>query len=418
MTLKLTSKSVNYHFDVRRVLNGKTDYSASGSNSSTWQNGSDGGPVPNWRRKIKEGRSATSSLSGFETVRNRVPVNLTMHLKGPKSSPTTSKDYYMYTYADDGGAFTPSDPSLLVSLDADTIAREQFIKKYRQLRTTFQGGTFLGELHDVVRMIRHPAQRLRTEIDLQRAVARNARSRFRSPRAAIKAVKDSWLEFAFGVRPLVNDVQDALKLADALPERYRQPISAHGSVKGSSSSVSSTPAPGGITWPYYRTTVIRHSDVSVRYKGAVDGTNHMPSFWEQFGTSWSNVFPTAYELIPYSFLIDYFSNLGTVIEGISNGRVALSWGCRTVRTVCDLDLAIEPDNAFMKTALGSDYEWHASVNGGGKAGHRKTVTRNDIISVQLGLADFRFQVPAGASTKWLNIAALISMKQSDKPNRR
>lgn len=406
--------SENYHYNGVRSQNGVVNYSVNNSFSVSWLDGKDGTKVPNWRWKIMNGQNATSYFSAFETVRTRVPLALQMRLKGPQG-PSSTESFFL-TYTDDQGQFTPDDPSFLGTTTADIAAREQFVKKYRARRNAFQGGVFVGELDEVVRMIKSPVRALREEIAVQRIVAKKQRSKFRSPRAAVRAVADSWLEFAFGVKPLVNDAADAISLLDASPTRWREKINAQYTQQWHIEPLRvGSSAPGGLSWPFFTYVVGRSSEVSVRYLGAADAERQqVPSFAEQAGFSWSNVLPTAYELIPYSFLIDYFSNVGKIIEGISTGNISLSWGCRTERKINSVTVTGQSDDAFMKAILGPDYDWSASVVGSGKAGHRKTVIRGSIDNVYLGLSDFHFKVPGAQSTKWLNIAGLVIMRDADK----
>jgi hypothetical protein len=414
MATQLKPGGVNYRYDSKIITDGVQTYATSNSRTETWMDSRSGTSLPNWRYIIKSGGNATTGFSAYETVKNRVPVSLSAHITGPKSG-APSTDKYFWSFTDDQGMYTTIDPNGISLSKADTSAREQFIQSYRSRRTSFQSGVFLGELNQVVSMIRRPASSLRREVDRARAAAKKRQRGLRG-KQAIKAVSDSWLEFAFGVKPLVKDVQDALSLANACPMRYVEPINVFTSIdhKNEPQRFSGTPAPG-IGYPTVIYTFGKTSTAFIRYKGAACAERYPPPpFSEQFGLSWSNVLPTVWELIPYSFLIDYFSNIGRVIEGISTGIIKLSWGCRSAVKTSTVTMSAAPDNTHMANALGSLYKWSASVDGGGRVSTRKVVERNSVSEVEFGLSDTQFKVPAARSLKWLNIAALAISRTADR----
>jgi hypothetical protein len=414
MSQELSDDSVTYRSDGRKITDGTTVLQNSSSFQRTWQNGKTGYLLPNYRQIIADGRNATTAFSGFETKRMPVELTATCTLKGPKNNLAFYTDNLFQTYTDDQGLAAPTDPSVVGGTDVDIVAREQFLSKYRSARTAFQGGMFLGELMETVRMIKSPAQALRREVAKQRDAAKKQYRRFRNPKHAVKAVADSWLEFAYGARPFVRDVQSAVSLADASPTRWREEIKGYSSMTFRQEPLRIQRTCPQFTYPYYEMFVKREVEESMRYMGAVDANRSpQPSYAEQMGLSWSNVLPTAWELIPYSFLIDYFTNIGKVISGISEGQVGLAWGCRTWRKSCTSTvIGAGAMNDFMKDSFGPNYDFFATVNGSGKAGHNKVFTREGISEIGISSADIRFKLP-NSGTQWLNLAALAVSKVAD-----
>jgi hypothetical protein len=413
MATDVRRRGVSYGFDSKIITNGAQTYQVKGSNSITWDDVRTGVGYPNWRHVIKSGGNATTGFSASENGRFRVPVAMSAHLIGPKNG--ISQDTYFWTFTDDRGTYNTTDPAILSPSRAENLAREQFIQFYRARRTAFQSGVFLGELNQVVQMIRSPAQKLRTLVN---DIREDAKRRVRGKRGKQfqQATAATWLEYQFGVKPLVGDIEAAFSLAKACPERFRQPIHAESTIEHKIEPVNTqVPAPG-VGYPVCRYIYSQTCRTGVRYSGAVDATRYPPpSFNEQAGVSWSNVLPTAWELVPYSFLIDYFANIGKMIEGISTGIVKLAWGACNTKLECETRFMTEVDTAHMKNALGSNYTWHASVDGSGKVGHRKALGRTRITEISFGgISDFQFKVPAAHSTKWLNIAALAVMRTTDK----
>jgi hypothetical protein len=162
-------------------------------------------------------------------------------------------------------------------------------------------------------------------------------------------------------------------------------------------------------WPYFYVYNSLDNKVMVRYRGAVVAENSPPSFPEQLGLSWSNLLPTVWELIPYSFLVDYFTNVGSVIDGISTGVVSLAWGCRSEVRESLSRISTELARVSLDTNPGQG-RWSGNVHGAGLIGQNRYVNRQSVNVISLGIGDFQFKLP-GVSTKWLNIGALADLRR-------
>lgn len=395
------------YFNTLRT-NGTTTSSFSGVNSEATFKAKEGIKQKGWRRIIALGQNATTHFSGSELVRVAVPVVASFKY-GPYVDYDPGNVRSWEANETDGGIFNPQTPPGSLTVDpfeADSAAREEFLKRYRQARTTFHGGVFLGELAETIRMIKNPAKALREGLNrYHKDVKKRLRGKGRKSRKRI--VRDSWLEYAFGWRPLVNDAADALKLANA-GIRRSMPIRGQG-VSTSRALVSQQYSSNGTVFPKLLYYGEYQREYLTRYKGAVVCTVPPASFPEQLGLSWSNVLPTAWELIPYSFLVDYFLNVGKVIEGMSTGVIKLAWGCRTVRDNIEVNFHSAVDKeAHDAAVLGRPH--FSTCKGSGKLGHYRTVARFPISEVYFGLTDLRPSVPGATSLKWLNIAALAQLR--------
>jgi hypothetical protein len=136
-----------------------------------------------------------------------------------------------------------------------------------------------------------------------------------------------------------------------------------------------------------------------------------PSLAEFTGVSLTNFAPTAWELIPYSFLVDYFSNIGNVIDTASLGTVYLSWGVRTERQFFEYT-----SSAFdLYYPLNTDSHErfiHKSVNASGGRSYQQNFFRSPVGSVEVGILDLTFKIPGiDESRKWLNIGALAAKRR-------
>jgi hypothetical protein len=389
------------------IENGKVVQNLYNRYTKTWNDIRVGVENPGWREQIRTHRNATTGYSC--TFKSYYPqgVSASGTVVGYDNSLNHVREraFSGVLFSDWGD--TP-DPSGMGTSTADLNARMKFVSKYREKRTQFQAGIFLGELAQTVSMIANPAKALRAGLDsYYRYVKRRVR-RGMSHSTRKRIIQDSWLEYSYGVRPLVSDVEDACRLATADPYAVFLPLTGRGK-----QDVYDDRSKRAYTYGHTKvwcTDIIRGS-VSVKYKGAIQAQNQPPSFPEQLGLSWSNVLPTVWELIPYSFLVDYFTNVGKVIEGVSTGFIRLAWGAKmTVKEYTYFVENVYLDKAVLDSFIvavgGRSYGY---ATGGGQVGSRTTFIREGVGGVSVGIGDLGFKLP-GSGTKWLNIGALARLR--------
>jgi hypothetical protein len=133
------------------------------------------------------------------------------------------------------------------------------------------------------------------------------------------------LEYSFGWAPTVGDIHNGMKiLSNGCP-----PTWAHASAKDYQDFNLAGPYP----YPYRRSEKGRVS-VVVRVGAVVNLSN--PNLWLLNQLGLINPAGIAWELVPFSFVLDYFGNVGNVINswtdtlGLSLGGVYRSWGLESV----------------------------------------------------------------------------------------
>lgn len=268
---------------------------------------------PNYKRQIAELADAGT---------NYTAARYEIRRDSPAHRAWVYQNQFGYGYVNPG-IFVP-DVSTILEPSLDNLARARF---YRKVGRKFNASTTLAELRKTINMIRRPALTLRKALNdyiddaakRRRDLVDTARHRRVKPaavrRSYVGVASSTWLEFSLGWKPLLLDIDgyfaDALGLIDK-PKIIR--ISAQESGGAASPIVLPTGQNCGDYWTPMSGAGGYTVRTSVRYKGALHTVLHSDLsgvdrlfFPEQF-------IPTLWELIPYSWVIDYFTNIGDILE--------------------------------------------------------------------------------------------------------
>lgn len=216
-------------------------------------------------------------------------------------------------------------------------AKLAFLGKVREEQNPFQALPFFGELRETIRMVRHPlagiVQKNRSATRRFNAIQRLYRSK---PGRLNDALEKAYLQWTYGVSPLINDIQ---AVVDSCKRFFEEPT-----VKRISVTI---PIPDGkVNSSFILDNYIEngtqcvglHSETTVkgslRLVGAMKHVKKPASldrFRELNGLRVQDIVPAAWELAPYSFLVDYFVNLGDVIGGVFTDTSDLVYACESVR---------------------------------------------------------------------------------------
>lgn len=359
-----------------------------------------GGPIKNYKRLISLGLFAGTTLNASARFRRTVDVFVAGYHGAEPGFPALN---YALSEARGMPDFLPgnalSDPSLS---NADTAALTRLAQRISDTQTTFQGGVFVGEIREAIHLVRHPLSSIQQAlVGHLKLVAKRAK-RIRHVRVMKKMVSQSWLELQFGIKPLLADIDDGAKaLAEFVNDDRRREfktLNAFGSdeTANNQSNVLCTSASG---YALAYANVRRHKTTTVKYLVCLGVTPSVRSCaFGKFGISFSNFVPTLWELIPFSFVADYFTNIGDVIQGLANITVNPRWVMRWVIT--------EDKEEATNFNLGSSVNPHITQVCSG--GYSSVVTRSVSRAPFVGslVPDFRFEVPGMSSLKWANLAAL------------
>lgn len=359
-----------------------------------------------WRWLIANQENATTTLSGFRIYPQITKGHLFRLLKPKSLNPSGLSKRWSYMSEGDLIRFSPPGPPQTVILDeANRLAQTNFLKKCYEAQRALQSGVILGELGEALRMIKSPAKSLRYGLENYLAFLRKGRkakglwTQWRKE----KFLAETWLEWSYGWLPLFSDVKAGYEAVTEYYHKQRpfEMVRAKGFNKSSTHSGDrSSTSNGGITWSW---ATRQDSEGHVKYYGMVRVLNEFGYVPDMRYTGFDprSFVPTVWELIPYSFLVDYFTNIGDLLSAWSFNQSDLHWvskGTLAVSTIYSVDERVDPstDPTFVTVA---------DIGHPGKLSwRREAITRGPYYGSLV--PSFRFEIPGMSSLKWLNMAAL------------
>jgi hypothetical protein len=360
----------------------------------------------NWRQCIRARTDASNGMLINRYKTKESPWSYTMSFK---NVPTNQ----LYVLTGGGNFYVPTIPSpnttaIVSSLDAQ--AQTQFLSKLSQAQTTFHGGEFLGQIREAVHGIRHPLDALQQGFkSYLHKVSLLKRRRGRNSLGLLnKAIAGTYLESVFGWQPLVSDIQDAAKAA-ARRLNYIPPtstISTKASKKWVDSTYTEDYIHGNINC---RALVTTEVDVSISYKGGFYEKSDYAAIANDFGVSLNRFVPTIWELIPYSFIADYFINIGQCLDALSANTSSLFYVVQGQRISSKRTWVANPSTQLTNTP-GSIEDLKTTFSRGSCSIEALTVSRNRIAPSNLS-PSLRFKTFGVYPSQLLNSAALLAQSK-------
>lgn len=366
---------------------------------------------PSYKTQIRKGQNATTAASGTRYAFQVIPCEQFVfgfvHASGAPIYARRAS-----TYMPNSISFETAPVNANSTLVLNT-ARSAFTRSVEKVYTQFTGGTALAELRETLRMIKRPASALRKYVNEYLVYLRRKQGKIRKmPKPSrVRLIQDSWLEASFGWLPALHDLDDARKYLD---RRFDQLVQEILPVNGKNDqtflnfngSGFYTTGVANVGW-WGRT---RHHYVAV-LAGGVSSQATGPQLINAsaMGLAPRSFVPTLWEIMPWSFLFDYFGNIGEVLTGWSNQHLRLAWGRET----------------FVREGIVDVYGWSGTpdpslvivVDHAFRPGKFLT-TRRDFTRVPIStppVPGFHFEIP-GFGTKWINMAALKKFKHEIRLN--
>lgn len=411
------------HFARRTKVDGSVTETAPNLYQATWIDSvTFGDNLKGWRELLRRGMSATTSMSGNKISAKYTPGYGRYEISKQDLLPTSVYlvepiGHHLITGMVPGG-----DPSTISETKADAEAMGKFLRRVRDKQVAFQGGVFLGELGETLAMIRNPAKGLRGLVDEAHSVLSNVRRLgFRNSLSRTRVTEqlaDAWLELQFGWKPLLRDIGDGCNALSQMKARNR-PVTVRVTASHTTETVSSE---GDTVHNVSNIAIWRHTGATVNrcmviYRGALrlEAMSEAEMRRDLLGFNPSNFLPTIYQLIPWSFLIDYFSNVGDIVEGWSQLGTRLAWCNKTTRKEIELTKRSfsnfqqwNEDKPFVNPPTLVKLTFSPAIS----VVTNTVVTRTNY--TQAMVPAFVLRVPSFGSLRWLNIAALVAGMNNDR----
>lgn len=361
-----------------------------------------------WKERLRAGRSATSSMTAvrrLESLANDGYGYVHAHIPGG-----------IHRWGEVRGALVDhnlasvSDPSSLLITSVQNQAIQDINNQIRAASKSLQGLVALGELGESVRMVNRMGRDLfgRTRAYLSEL---QHLARYLTPQNLLRTVSERWIEYRFGIRPLVLDIGGFIDAC--YQNRYgRPPRVLIRTQRISTEKNPTTTSTYGLGHFLIRSKAEKSSTYGVRLYGAVGLTDSdIPPFSQEFGLTLDEFVPTLWELIPYSFLVDYASNIGAIVDAYSLNKSGVRWLAKGELRESETFLTATVTPSFV-----SSYVIDDSIVRPCTPLRRvwRQIDRN-VSDVGSLIPSLEFRIP-GSSTQWLNIAALAHL-HSDTSHR-
>lgn len=371
-----------------------------------------GDSPPDWRFAIREGRNASSEMIGKKWEHGHTPLYYRHDgLKGPVSGHVWVARGAAHPQLDDVIA-----PGLTPQSRAQNIAAGAILDDYKNAVQTFGGLNFAAEIVETISLFTNPLKgMLRKTIGYARYVGSVKKYALRAPATYADKIGKGWLAYKFGIEPLANDLASAAFAANQLitgklAERNTVTIRGKGlSVENFDLGYSKVTDAYA---PYAEQELWATLSSEVRYKGKVRPLVSVPVDWASIvGVELSDIVPAVWEAIPFSFLVDYFTNVSQVLSRASYGSTTpylsyVTCGVRNTMEVAGRDYKFRTDHPDVV-----DGYVDGTCMGGSFFTRCVEVHRSS--GVELPPVTLNFEVPGRSQV--LNVAALIAAVRNSKP---
>lgn len=183
----------------------------------------------------------------------------------------------------------------------------------------------VAEIRQTLNLLRNPLQNGHRFIDM--VLKKRKTSVFGSAADAYSYASSMWLQYRYGVRPLVSSINGILKELTNDQRPYRN------TARGKFTLYASNTVTGVLTYNAstnnHLTTIEDSYEVSC---GII--MDEVVSMAQALGVDASGMLSLPWELVPFSFVADWFVNVGTFLKAVApfvSKRPAGSW-TRTTRT--------------------------------------------------------------------------------------
>lgn len=384
-----------------------------------------GASLPDWRDRVAKKLNATTpyNLDAYKVVKTRT---------GTYSA--SGSLYNVPNVQEVTGLIGPIEGNFLHLITdgvaAESIALTSLYKKVNAQVSHTNVPKALVEFGDVVRQFGRPAEAILklTQHHLNRLYLQKrgiGGLKFNSP-SYLRAVADTYLEYAFGLAPLINDTRAVAEAFGRFawetdPDNTRLPptkLIGRGShavskvVHNTFSALGSNIVLNSTTKTTTKARVqyvCGYNGFSTSTPGSKDRLNELLGFRPE---SWV---PAVWEAVPWSWLADYFTNIGDILDGAEASGVKPTWISKTVSTVTDIEYAENLDTAATLRALANQYWKNPLASGSGAFQSYRRTTMERTIPLALGLPPIYFRLPDGLRQGMALAAVTVQKLRKSQP---
>lgn len=262
--------------------------------------------TPNFRRRILRGEIINNSYSSVYTLKTGSATGALVGTYTPSCSGSTVKTEVQTRLIGGGGydAFLGS---------AGPIGQAKILAGTQALANVsdpdVSGLVELAELHKTIAMIRDPIGNIKDFIQWIRGSKRYRNSPAKNLGSFISG---EWLRYRYGIAPLVGSVNGIMKAIKN--EKTSKRKTARGYAKIDYPTNTMTPIVTGYSWSTSTQGCTASGYVQVRAGVLYE---HTFDLGMRYGFYGSEIPSAAWELVPYSFVADWFVNAGDFIRAIT-----------------------------------------------------------------------------------------------------
>jgi len=390
-----------------------------------FSNSRNGEENPKWRSQVRLHSNASTPFTCTD-------------MKPPKASPAstevvsqTGTPFRLRRTSWRGPLLYRQVPTLTNGNQGQALAVQKFVRKANREIRSIQGLVSLGELNETLRMIRSPASALREAMrSYLRDVPRKTKRRFDlryvvdrdlAPRGLVlprkggprrvpvpasrawhEALSGTYLEYANGWRPMLQDLDGAMRtLAEHFTpsgESYRRIVAT--ASQPDVTFTSTVPRSVDSAWWLQTTTETRKGSTRVVGEVRVTRDGSAASFRTSAGLNLKQFVPTAWQLLPLTYVVDWFTNIGDALEVWAFNWGSVSWGCMTRKY-----------ESIVVSSGAWDQKWATnpsilSFSGSFGSLEERVVKLNRVPSIPVNV-DIMFSLPAGhLASKLFNATSL------------
>jgi hypothetical protein len=411
-----TSEPTGYDYRAfsSNTTNGVTTSSKSSGFAVLGTNSRTGYQNPRWKDLCRLGLNATTSFSGTEWSGD---IDRSWFSYEVSQQQFLASGALAQEASESGGAFLhypvlptlPSPPASVIS-DVHNRCIRKFIAEVNAAQSSenLTGRSIKHFKHDMHSLI-HPMAGVQAKIHEYLGTLSKVSHGKSRPQSLANTIASAYLEFKFGVEPFTDDIT-AIMTDMLIKDRKRNPSVP---VEATASSTYSA-ARGTANFSYVSiggisilSNVSSTSTYSERIKGAVrtgindDGRIGLIQDNRLLPKDW---LPTAFSILPYAWMVNYFTNIGDLIDAASFRFSDVVWACFTTRAINSVSYTDPVLTSLLISPFpGRQLNSGSSCSGGNASFSCKVVDRQGLTPSTL-VPDFAFSIPK-SPTPWINMMA-------------